>query len=255
VLINEENAALFREPKTGDAFGLLLEEADKQLRAGRSTWIPEIVEFSSGLLLCGDANYYLTSEPEWSSLERQVMRRVTGKVLDVGAGGGRHSIFLQENGFRVVALDSSPLAVSIAKRRGVREVICGSVRDRSSRRSLIALGKFDTVLMLGNNLGLLQSIENASSILDEIAEVVEIGGILMGTCGHPGVTVHEEVRIHHGVSGERIRIRYQDIASEWFNYLFTDSEAFKLIVEKSAHWQVEDVIEGSRAFAVVLRRK
>jgi len=42
---------------------------------------------------------------------------VAGRVLDIGCGPDRHSLWLQESVFDVVAIDISPLAVRVAKAR------------------------------------------------------------------------------------------------------------------------------------------
>jgi SAM-dependent methyltransferase len=44
-------------------------------------------------------------------------RRAGTRALDLGCGTGVHSVFLAENGFSVVAVDISPVAVEAARRR------------------------------------------------------------------------------------------------------------------------------------------
>jgi SAM-dependent methyltransferase len=71
----------------------------------------------------------------------------------MGAGAGRASLAVQECGQEVVALDISPGAVEVCRRRGVEQVFCGTVAELA----VAGPAKFDSVLMLGNNLGLLGS--------------------------------------------------------------------------------------------------
>jgi len=41
---------------------------------------------------------------KWDELERRALEHVKGRVLDVGCGAGRHSLWLQEKGFEVAAI-------------------------------------------------------------------------------------------------------------------------------------------------------
>src|SRR5918999_2988986 len=84
------------------------------------------------------------------------MRYVRGRVLDVGCGAGRAALRLQERGHELVAVDISPLAVEVARRRGVLDA-----REVPFERVDASLGIFDTVLMLGNNFGLVGSAGGA----------------------------------------------------------------------------------------------
>ena len=45
--------------------------------------------------------YLFRKYSEMPFLEKEALRFVKGKVLDVGAGSGAHSLYLQDNGFRV----------------------------------------------------------------------------------------------------------------------------------------------------------
>jgi 2-polyprenyl-3-methyl-5-hydroxy-6-metoxy-1,4-benzoquinol methylase len=54
---------------------------------------------------------------------------VKGRVLDIGCGAGRHSLYLQNQGFQVLGIDNSPLAVKVAKLRGLKRVKVMSIED------------------------------------------------------------------------------------------------------------------------------
>ena len=134
-------------PELGDAFGRAL--SDRQ--TGQPGAI--VIERDDGFIEV-DSGDYLGG---WSDRDTWALQRAPGRVLDMGAGAGRASLALQERGQDVVALDVSPGAVGVCRRRGVKEVFLGTVAE------LAAAGgaPFDSVLMLGNNLGLLGSPERA----------------------------------------------------------------------------------------------
>ncbi len=77
------------------------------------------------------------------------MAHVKGRVLDIGCGPGRHSLWLQERGFDVVAIDISPLVVRVAKARGVKISFIMAAQNLA-----FTPNSFDTVLLLGNNFGI-----------------------------------------------------------------------------------------------------
>ena len=51
--------------------------------------------------------------------ERMAVDLCRGRVLDVGAGSGCHSLVLKERGLEVVAMDISDLSVGVMKERGL----------------------------------------------------------------------------------------------------------------------------------------
>ncbi|MFL5940253.1 MAG: class I SAM-dependent methyltransferase, partial [Gaiellaceae bacterium] len=96
----------------------------------------------------------------WPSHHRRAIRYAKGRVLDAGAGAGRVSLHLQERGHDVVAIDNSPGAIDVCRRRGVRDarVLAFDAVDES-------LGTFDTIVLFGNNFGLFGSPTKAKRLL------------------------------------------------------------------------------------------
>src|SRR5207249_11774713 len=63
-------------------------------------------------------------------------------------------------GHDVLAVDISPLAIKVCKLRGLRNVAVMSITEVHSR-----LGRFDTILMIGNNFGLFGGLKRARQLL------------------------------------------------------------------------------------------
>jgi 2-polyprenyl-3-methyl-5-hydroxy-6-metoxy-1,4-benzoquinol methylase len=81
----------------------------------------EIVERNDGFVdFSGGAPAYFADFKDWPKIQKQAIKYAKGKVLDVGAGAGRVSLYLQKRGFDVVAIDNSPLAIKVCKERGVK---------------------------------------------------------------------------------------------------------------------------------------
>lgn len=91
------------------------------------------------------AGIYFTEYDEWSEHVKKALQYVRGTVLDIGCGAGRHSLWLQKNGFKVTGIDVSPLSVEVCKLRGLKKVKNLSIADVTPE-----LGIFDTIIMFGN---------------------------------------------------------------------------------------------------------
>ena len=75
-----------------DAYGqILLAELE-----GRRA--QEIMERDDGLIYAGSPADYFAPFRRWPAVERRAMRLVKGRVLDVGCGAGRASLYLQGRG-------------------------------------------------------------------------------------------------------------------------------------------------------------
>ena len=60
--------------------------------------------------------WFFRTHDEWDWWERELLEAVTaGPVLDLGAGAGRASLWFQERGLDVTAIDSSPGAVDVSR--------------------------------------------------------------------------------------------------------------------------------------------
>ena len=61
--------------------------------------------------------------PEMPFLEQKALMLSKGTILDVGAGGGCHSLYLQNNGLDVYALERSGLNCQVLNDRRIKNVI------------------------------------------------------------------------------------------------------------------------------------
>ena len=80
-------------------------------------------------------------------------------VLDLGAGAGRAALYLQERGLPVTAVDASPGAAEVCRRRGVADVRLGDVNDPPEDR------RWAAVVLLCGNLGLGGSWDGSRRLL------------------------------------------------------------------------------------------
>lgn len=206
-------------PRAGDAFGLnLLDYLEKGTRAGA-----HVIEREDGFLDCLDIAVFFGDPGAWSGAEARVAALARRRVLDVGAGACRHALPLQNAGHEVVALDVSPGAIEVCRRRGVDETFEGTVFDLLEAGG----GPFDTFLLMGNNYGLLESRNHAPRFLEALRALAAPGALVVGTSRDPMETTnpihlayHDLNRSRDRMPGQiRMRSRWANYADDWRDYL------------------------------------
>ena len=216
----------------------------------------EIIERDDGLV---DASWmtdlYFSEYPSWNSREKKAMKCVQGRVLDIGSGAGRHVLYLQKRGVRVLATDASPLAIKVCRLRGVKEAKVVPI-DRLGPQ----LGTFDTIQMMGNNFGLFGSPVRARRLLRRFHRFTSPGARIIAECLDPYGTkdprhlaYHRFNRRRGRMSGQlRIRVRYGNLASRWFDYLFVSRQEMRGILVGTG-WHIARFIDpkGANYVAVI----
>ena len=119
---------------------------------------------------------YFSEHKDWPAHEQKSMEFVKGKVLDIGCGAGRHSLYLQEKGFDVLGIDISPLAVNVCKLRGLKKTEVMSIEELNFKPE-----SFDTILMMGNNFGLLGNFQKARRLLRRFHKVTSNNARIIAT--------------------------------------------------------------------------
>jgi SAM-dependent methyltransferase len=217
--------------------------------------VVEIVERDDGFIeAAGGPSMYLAPFRRWHALDRQAMRFARGRVLDVGCGGGRVCLHLQERGQAVVGIDTSPGAVEVCRRRGVRDVRLCSIDDVDD-----SLGIFDTIVMLGNNFGLFASAAKAKRLLRRFHRLTSERGRLVApprvgdrTDDPAHLAYHERNRSRGRMAGQiRIRVRYRDHATPWFDYLMVSEEELRSLLDGTG-WQLERVLESGDTYIAII---
>lgn len=148
---------------------------------GRAIWDyyyqenPEDLQTETSISELDDlpVSYLFRNYKEMNALEKKALELASGKVLDVGAGAGSHSLYLQnEKKIEVIALDISPKSIEICKSRGIKNAICEDLLQCSEK-------DFDTILLLMNGTGIFQSLEKIDEYLQKLKSLISENGQIL----------------------------------------------------------------------------
>jgi SAM-dependent methyltransferase len=187
---------------------------------------------------------YFSDFKDWPELERKAMRSVRGRVLDVGCGAGRHSLYLQKRGHDVLGIDNSPLAVKICRLRGLRKVTLMSITQVD-----FGPNAFDTIIMLDNNFGLFGGPRRAKSLLREFHAITSRNARIIAESNDPYKTKNPDHLMYHEFNRRRgrmpgqlrLRVRFGKYVGDWFDYLIVSRNEMKQIL-KGTGWKVKNFL-------------
>lgn len=252
------------DPEVGDAFGEMIRDAyavrtgigPRPLAGGRLPRpVIEVIERDDGLINGAPADHYLGEPNEWQPHDHRALRLARGAVLDVGVGAGRTALELQRRGMAVTGLDTSPGAIEVARKRGLRDTVLTTVDEYAAR----AEARYDTFLLLGNNLGLIESRERAPVMLNALAALARPGARIIGQGTDPYGTTdpvhlayHKRNRERGRLGGQlRLRIRYRLLASVWFDYLVCSVDELASLIEGTP-WRIVAIDDQDRPYYVAV---
>lgn len=110
--------------------------------------------------------YFSTITPE-DPPTQFLEESLSGPLLDVGAGAGRHALYFQED-FETTALEVSDHLVAVMRDRGVQNAVEG---DMFALPSQFERDRFSSVLLFGTQAGLTGSIDGLRQLLSDLAEI------------------------------------------------------------------------------------
>jgi SAM-dependent methyltransferase len=240
------------QPRIGDVFGEMIRDAfavktgvgPRPLVGGRLPRpVIEIIERDDGLINGAPAAHYLDGPEDWQPYDRRAVDRAAGAILDIGVGGGRVALELQRRRQDVTGLDISAGAIEVCRQRKIKNLVHATVDDhvRAGRR-------YDTFLLLGNNVGLLEGRDRAPAFLAALAAMARPGARVIAHGTDPYNTTdpvhtayHRRNRERGRLGGQlRLRLRYRQLATEWFDYLVCSADELRDLVEPTP-WRIAHV--------------
>ena len=234
-----------------DAFGQMLWAYYK----GKEVF--EIWERDDGYISASSSavKKYFSEYVNWAQHEKRAMEFVKGRVLDIGCGAGRHSLYLQKRGFDVLGIDNSPLAIEICKLRGLKKANVMPIENMNFKPS-----SFDTIIMMGNNFSLFSSFKKARRLLNRFHKMTSSNALIVAETRDPYKTdnpayleYYESNKKRGRMSGQlKGRVRFEKYVSEWFDWLMVSKEEMEEILNETG-WKVKEYIdsEDSQYIAII----
>ena len=224
-------------PVAGDPMGAAIYDYHK---TGRSdTLVVRSSMFDDDEIPVADLFRSLEDMPR---LEQIALAEAHGRILDVGAGSGCHSLALMKMGKDSLAIDISPLSVQVMLERGVhaRQV---NFYDSGFDE------KFDTVLMLMNGTGIIGNLDNIGRFFDRLKAVLAPGGTVLVDSSDLRYLFEEEdgslmIDLADDYYGQLdYQMQYKGVVGEPFDWLYLDFNTLAYYAEENG-FNAEIVAEG-----------
>ena len=116
-------------------------------------------------------DYLFREYTEMPKIEKEALKLAKGHILDVGCGAGSHSLYLQEKGKNVKAIDLSKGAIEVCKKRGVLNAELLPILEEKET--------FDTILLLMNGTGIFQTLKALPEYLTHLKSLLNTNGQIL----------------------------------------------------------------------------
>ena len=191
-----------------------------------------------------DLRIYFSDYDDFPEYEKEILKYADEKILDIGCGAGRHSLFLQKKGCSVVGMDFSELVVKVSKMRGLKNYILASAFYLPFKKN-----SFDSVLLMGNNFGICGN--NSENFLRELYDITSENGKIIAVSIEPGNTEKPEHLKYHQLNRKKnrpvglvtIRFEHKNMVGDWFELLLLGVDELKVLCEKTG-WEIKKIVKG-----------
>jgi SAM-dependent methyltransferase len=187
--------------------------------------------------------YLFRTHQDMPKIEKKALQFAKGKILDVGCGAGSHSLYLQQKGFDVTAIDISPNAIKACQLRGVKDARVQHLLELENKQ-------FDTILLLMNGTGIFGTLAETSKYLQKLKSLLTPNGqILIDSSDIIYMFDQDEDGAYmvpaHGYYGElTFNVSYKGQTEDSFPWLYLDYNTLQNAAHANA-LQCELLLEGN----------
>lgn len=199
-------------------------------------------------------DYLFRDFDEMNKIEQKALKLAIGKVLDIGAGAGSHSLYLQnDRNLEVTALDISPKSIEVCKLRGIKNAVAENMLHFSE-------GNFDTILLLMNGTGIFQSLNVIDIYLKKLHSLLSSKGqILIDSTDILYMFDEDEDGGFYipadGYYGELDYIvHYKGESEDPIKWLYLDFDTLKNAAENNG-FKIEKVLQDEDSYLAKLTKK
>lgn len=199
-------------------------------------------------------SYLFRDFDDMNAIEQKALELSVGKTIDIGAGAGSHSLYLQnEKKINVFALDYSPKSIEVCKLRGIKNTICADLLEFSEET-------FDTILLLMNGTGIFQSLEKIDDYLEKLHSLLnENGQILIDSTDILYMYDRDEdggvsVPADHYYGEVDYFMHYKLDTETPIKWLYLDFETFKRAAENNG-FKIEKIVQEEDSYLARLTKR
>ena len=165
--------------------------------------------------------YLFRSFEEMPLIEQTALNTSKGNILDLGAGAGSHSLYLQSKNKEVTAIDISEGAIEVCKQRGISNAFVQDIWNFENK-------KFDTILALMNGTGICGKLEHLAPFLLKLKSLLTSKGQILIDSSDI-IYMFEDEDGEHWIPGDnsyygevQFELSYKNTKGDSFLWLYVD---------------------------------
>lgn len=198
-------------------------DTEAEIRVESNLWEDELTPVE---------DYYRPDSVPLPEIEWRALRLCRGRILDLGAGTGRHAVELQRLGRTVVAVDLLEEAVTIMRDRGVADARLGNL-DAVEGES------FDTILLMMHGIGLVGTVQGIAPFFAQLRTLLKPGGLVLCDSADLDAVFPRAEESHHASASDeyfgevQFRLAYRGEQGAPYPWLFVDAETLAREAKRS----------------------